>query len=271
MPAVNPGPVTVSTVNTQTPQAIPSTVVQTGPNNTLVLCQVAIPLIKPSSGTLTAAGALSAIVALPGTYSPGCWMYFPANAVATVSPAGTYWVVMSSTTAGTVYQNLLVGIPTILPPAVWIPCTSASSYTQVVTSDTVMSVPVPGTMGPNGFLDVYCNASNDLAAGTKNGACNLGGAMSMATFSQTTVNAYTPSWRRIANRGVTNVQVAGSGVGIVAAAGVPVLGNLDTTAAFNLTFQLQLATAATNRSRRSWNRCWPVTSTRCRASARRRT
>lgn len=212
------------------------------------LLKTSIPVILPSSGTLSAAGALSAIQALQQTFTNGCWMYFPAATTDPGDPAGVYFVIMSSTTAGTVYRNRLVsGAPFYPAASALIPCTNAASYTQGTSVVTVLTIPIPANaMGPNGIVEVYTVVGNDLNAGTKTGLINFGGGISMATSSQTTVNSATPSWRKIANRGVTGGQAGMSGTGLVAAVGNVAVGTLNTTAAINLLFQLQIATAASN-------------------------
>jgi hypothetical protein len=243
MPVVNPN-ATNALAATSTPEAVIGFVPLSQPQ---ILAQSAIPLIRVSSGTLSAAGALSGIVALGQTY-PNCWLSLPAAATDPSDPAGVYFAKMSSTTAGTVFRNRLVsGAPFIPTAAALISCTNASSYTATVTLDTVVTIPIPAnSMGPNGAIEVYTLAENDLAAGTKNGATNFGGGLSVATFSQTTTNIATPSFRIFFNKGVTNSQVAMSGTGLAAAAGAAAVGTLDTTTTINLTLQLQAANAGTN-------------------------
>ena len=94
------------------------------------------PMILQSSGTVGANGALSNITALPETYSGGAYLHFPAGRLFAGSTAGLYWTVMTSTTAGTVFNNRYIsGEP--LPPPSLTPIVSSSmgAYTQVTGVD----------------------------------------------------------------------------------------------------------------------------------------
>ncbi len=100
-----------------------------------------IPIGLPSSGSIGNNGALTGIAALPKTYNaPGIFLYFPANAIVAGTAAGFYWTVMSSTTAGTIYNNVgsisnLV-VPTTLTPFV---TTGPGAYTQTTAEVSVIS------------------------------------------------------------------------------------------------------------------------------------
>lgn len=211
-----------------------------------ILAQSGIPIIMPSSGTIGNNGALSGITALATTYSNGCWMYFPAGAIFAGSVAAVYWVVMSSTTAGTIYQNTIpTGQPTAPSAANLLPwvTTGPGAYTQTTGSFvSVLTVPVPGaSIGPYGRLRAFFIFSNNNSAGAKTGQYNFGGT-GIAGASNTT-NLSAPSEHQIYNRGVTNSQVCQPGGGYAAAAAGPVLFTQDTTQAVNMSFQTQLATA----------------------------
>jgi hypothetical protein len=212
-------------------------------NPTRLIAQSGIPLILPSSGTLSAVGALSGITALAATY-PNCWMFFPANAIATTSAAGMYFVQMSSTTAGTVFQNTFTsGSPTIPAASALIPCTTASNYTTLTaTNESVVTIPIPAnSMGANGRIALRFGATNNNSAGAKQANVLWAGA-SLGGTSNTT-NLFSPMGKYVINRGVTNSQFSDSGGGYAAAAGAPVLSSQDTTAAVNLALALNLATA----------------------------
>src|ERR1700693_852831 len=74
------------------------------PSPVIPVIQNAIPMILPSSGTIGNNGALSALTALPTIYA-NAYLYFPAGAIVAGSLAGLYYCIMSSTTAGTIYNN----------------------------------------------------------------------------------------------------------------------------------------------------------------------
>src|ERR1043165_8686523 len=74
-----------------------------------------IPFIKASSGTMGNNCAISAMTALPRTFSGGAYLWLPAGAIAAGVPAAAswYWFVASSTTAGTCYNSTYTsGTPT---------------------------------------------------------------------------------------------------------------------------------------------------------------
>ena len=108
----------------QTVSAFPNQSAQTGETGLIpengqrnTLCQTGIPLILVSSGNIGNNGALTAITTLPATYSQGCYMWFKTNSISAATPAGWYYVVMTSGTAGTIYNNTYTsGVP--LQPAV---------------------------------------------------------------------------------------------------------------------------------------------------------
>lgn len=212
-----------------------------------VLAQSGIPLILPSSGTLSASGALSGITALAGTY-PNCWMFFPANAIATVSPAGMYFVQMSSTTAGTAFQNILTAAGTALVPFVpaasaLIPCTTASSYTTGTGANVAACIITlsGGSMGAKGRVRLTGSFSNNNSAGAKIG--QLGFGATTVGGANNTTNIVQPVMHDVFNRGVTNAQQTIAGSGYVASATALTLGANDTTGDLSLQFFLQVAVA----------------------------
>jgi hypothetical protein len=171
-------------------------------------------------------------------------MWFPVNAIATVSPAGMYFVSMTSATAGTVYQNTLQsGVPFIPAQSALIPCTTASSYTTVTAVlNQVLTIPIPGnSMGPSGRVRFTGIAANNNSAGAKTAQFTFGGG-AIAGIANTT-NQSAISQHDVINNGVTNSQVCIGGSGFVAAAPLPPRPLIDTTQTFNIGFTLQLATA----------------------------
>lgn len=208
-----------------------------------ILGQSGIPMLMPSSGTFTAAGALSGLTAFDQTYA-NCYLFFPANAIATVSAAGFYFAQMSSTTAGTVFNNVYTsGTPTV--PAVLIACTTASSYTQTTAAlVNAITVTVPAnSLGVNGSIRVSAMFQNNNSAGTKTYAVKWGGSNTLSTSAST--NQSTNFIREWFNRGVTGTQVtAGTGVtGPGATANPTAVKSSDTTTAIDINIQVQLGTA----------------------------
>ena len=119
--------------------------------------QSAIPVGIPSSGSVAANGALTTLTTpFLETYSDGVWLFFPANAVYAGSQAGSYWVVMTTTSAGTIYDNKLVLPGSDHPPATPTPIVAAGPGAYVQSTNILITqrgATVPGgTLGANGVL-----------------------------------------------------------------------------------------------------------------------
>ena len=228
------------------------------------LAQWAIPIIYPSSGTIGSNGALTLTTALPETYSAatsgGCWMFFPAGAVYSGSTADVYYVIMSSTTAGGVYNvKLGYGVAPYVPSAPAAVSGTGTSYTQL-TSDSyaMLAVPIlPGSLGPNGILQfsvdyqVNNNANLKLPAiflsPTINTNRTLGAALQLtgANAANTVTLALTRKLRARAGQ-ASLIQLANTsaygGPGIIGNSPV-VSAAYDMAAAQTLTFSNYMATA----------------------------
>lgn len=99
-------------------------------------------------------GALSAIATLTAVY-PNCYLYFPAGKAFSGSAAGWYYAVMSSGTAGTVYNNTYTtGTPTIPASPTAIADAGPGAYTQTSGSGIdAYKLVIPGnTLGINDRL-----------------------------------------------------------------------------------------------------------------------
>lgn len=122
----------------------------------IILMQGGLTVGIPSSGSIGNNGALSGIAALDATYSGGIYLYFPANAIFAGSAAGLYYCVMSSTTAGTIYNNTYTGgVPTAPASPTPFASTGPGAYTQTTGEITLSTQTVPGgIMGINGALRV---------------------------------------------------------------------------------------------------------------------
>lgn len=204
-------------------------------------------MILPSSGTIGNNGALSAITALPQTYSGGCYMYFPVNAIAAGVAAGLYYVVMSSTTAGTIYNNTYtIGnatIPTTLVPFV---TTGSGAYTQSTAAQMLLTIPVPGgAMGVNGLLQIETLLSNIGNTNAKTMTMTFGGT-NIQSVAQATAANVGSEWRTVVqNRGAQNVQVFGppGNVGFGVTATPNSVAAIDTSATQNIVVSGTLAVA----------------------------
>lgn len=192
----------------------------------------AVPTGIPSSGVVDANGALTVSTAFLETYSDGCWLYFPANAVYAGSLAGLYWVVMSSTTAGTIYDNLLTlpgsgSAPTSLTPIV---AAGGGAYTQTLAEITVAAGTVPGgAMGGSGVLQITSLFRHNSSSGSKSWNANFGGTnFAIRSSTTTTLSNRVCS---VYNRGSTSRQVSTRWVGPDTTVTTdPTFGTVDTTA-----------------------------------------
>lgn len=208
-----------------------------------ILNQSGLPMILPSSGTIGNNGALSALTALPTIYA-SCYMYFPANAIAAGVAAGMYYVVMSSTTAGTIYNNLYItGAPVIPVNPTPFVTTGPGAYTQTTgVPITLQTDPIlGGIMGVNGQLFIYPVWSHNNNANSKIEALLLGG---------TTVTSWTQGATaqasycvRMSNRQSYAKQVVVPNAAFGASATALTYLTKDTTANLDLTRTAQLAVA----------------------------
>ncbi len=223
---------------------------QCGLPNTLQTLNASVPSGIAPTGTMGANGAVTLGTALSLTYgpssaSPGIWLNFPAGAVASGSAAGSYWTVMTSTTLGTVFNNLYTspGLPT--PPANPIAVVDAGpgAYTGVTSLQVLLGLTIPaGALGPNGVLRVTVKWNYANSAGTKLIAVLFGGS-----------NLYSPSRTTslsegqmftLQNRGSQSIQLGQSGALLSQAAATshPVFA-INTALAQNLIFQSTQNTA----------------------------
>ncbi len=212
---------------------------------TLMIAQSAVPAGLPSSGTIGNNGALSGITALTVTY-PGIWLYFPAGAVYAGSVAGFYWTVMSSTTAGTIYDTRLSGTEAPYIPASPTPIVAAGpgAYTQTVGSPiTICTHTIPGgAMGINGSLTCIPIARNNNSAGTKQFLITSAGNNILGQI-QTTNVAFRQYVEAI-NRGVANVQARTNWGGFLTTTDFMTTNlAINTAVDWPVTHQLQIAVA----------------------------
>lgn len=214
------------------------------------LCSSGAPVIIPSNGTIATNGTVTLVTALPTTYSGGAWVYFPATAFAGTGVAGLYWTVMSSTTVGVVYQNIVLqtenfepNVPSVLLGAV---TGSNTSYTQTINSDFyIFRGTVPGgLMGKFGQVSYKVLFATNATANSKPVKINFNStAIHTSSLSS---NAAVIIDKETTCRGTPYQQVsnplAALGHGAIAS-GSPLYLSVDTTADFDITVTGQLSTA----------------------------
>lgn len=195
------------------------------------------------SGTIGANGALTLGTALPKTYSPGLYLYFPAGAAFSGSPAGSYWCVMSSTTVGTVFNNLQGALP--LAPSTLVPIVDAGPGAYVGAGAglrTVGSITIPGgSMGPAGHIIV----NNEFAWGSSatNKVCFLlFGGSTLLTNVRTVTGSHDSFTSRVRNTGTENRNsFYGVSEAATASSTIEQSFTIDTSQDQLLTIQLQAA------------------------------
>jgi hypothetical protein len=213
----------------------------------LSVAQNGIPFIYLSSATIGNNGALSAVTTLPATYTKA-YVYCPVGAIFTASPAGWYYAVMSSATAGTIYQEMYTsGVPTIpATPTAWVK-TGPGAFTQTTAGDIVVaSIPLAaGVIAVNGKAVVTADWWTTVNANAKTANVKFGTTV-MHDFTLTSL-AVAQSRVSIKNRGVANSQVnsrASLSIGGTSATGAAKYTAVDTSAAqtVNITINSGVAT-----------------------------
>lgn len=125
----------------------------------------------PASGSVGSNGALTLTTAHEIVY-PIVWLYFPTGAVYAGSVAGFYFVVMSSTSVGVIYNNIYIpgtNLPMNIPSAPTpIVAAGPGGYTQSTAEITLHSWVIPGgLLGKNGIHSFNLNSHHYNSAGSK--------------------------------------------------------------------------------------------------------
>lgn len=215
-------------------------------NSSVSLLSAGIPTIIPSSGSIGDNGALSGIVAMPATF-PSCFMYFPASAIVAGSAAGLYYVVMSSTTAGTIYNDTYTsGVPTAPTSPTAFVTTGPGAYTQTVGSDiTLISFTVPGgAIGVGSQLNVTAMVNYPSNAGAKVFSSKYGGSNIRAVSSTTAQSYFYNHW--LVNVAAALQGVFAGDVAVASSATAQTYLTVDSTANQTLTLTGRPIVAATD-------------------------
>ena len=212
-----------------------------------------IPIIGLSSGSVSAAGAISAITALPLAY-PHAFCYFPANILATVKAAGFYYCTFSTTTAGTAFLDSWTGTSPPTIPSSPTPVTDGKgAFTGDTTEQGVILPIAAGALGPNGMIRGFVHTANNNSAGTKTLRLRFSGASGQDYLGNSQTTNTVSAWDFVvANDGVANTKQIGRARGIVGASTAASTsdalstGAVDTTAATDFRITLQRNTATDN-------------------------
>jgi hypothetical protein len=210
----------------------------------------AVPFIGLSSGTIGNNGALSAITALPTTYTGGAWVLVPAGAIAAGIPAAPAWLwcVFSSATAGTIFNSTYTtGVPG-LGTATPFATTGPGAFVATIAETTGPLITIPGgLLGPNGTVCHQTQGSFTSSGGIKTYKVKYSGAGGTAIYTVATATGTTiANIGYLQNRGATNLQVSGNNPTYVAETVGMAYTTADTTAATSLAWTFTRNTVTDN-------------------------
>jgi hypothetical protein len=140
-----------------------------------------IPMIGLSSGSVSAAGAISGITALPFVF-PHAYCFFPANALSAAHAAGWFYCQFTTTTAGTAFLNTYTTGPLVIPGTTTAVTAGAGAFTGDTNDEVAYNFVVPGdALGPNGQILKTSNFAYTNSAGTKTATFRYGATAAAGT------------------------------------------------------------------------------------------
>jgi hypothetical protein len=221
---------------------------QVGSVYQIKLFQANLPMVIAATGSIGNNGALTLTTALPTGFMNGSlYQWFPAGAIVTSSAAGWYYTLMTSTTAGTIYNNTYTsGLPVIPSAAALVPfvTTGPGAYTGSTSAEVALSFTLPGNiMGPNGVLEIGFVAGFNASTNNKTVTIKVGSSTIFSLVEATTgVKSYQGlvQW---GNQGATGAQVYGINGQPGTSTSAQVYTAIDTTTAQTITVNLTCATA----------------------------
>lgn len=209
-----------------------------------LIYQAAIPFVIAPTGTMGNNGAITLGTALDQTY-PNVYLYLTAGAIATSSAAGWYYAVMSSATAGIVYNTTYSsGKPYIPGTLLAFSTTGPGAYTGVTTAVTGPSATLASNaLGVYGVARIYGLFSFKGSTNNKTVALKLGSSSLFSVVQATAANIAQTVDFEVFNQGSAALQVCnGAGVDGVSTVAHQFF-TVDTTAATTIAFSGTLATA----------------------------
>lgn len=220
-----------------------------------------LPIFIAPTGTMANNGAITLGTALNTTYA-NAYVHLPAGAIAAGVPASPdfYFVQMSSSTLGTVFNNTMSanldanGVAQIPAAPVAFSTTGPGAYTGVTGAVTVLTISVAAsTLGTNGALDFDGTLAFNTSATNKLTTLAFGGSSlySANLASTATLRLYGQSRNRdsASVQSFTGYGVTSSNTVIV---GAGTYGTVNTGSSANLTVALTHATATDNAVLETW-------------------
>lgn len=165
----------------------------------VVIYSSSVPMYICPSGVVSANGALGSLSnGLPYSSAYACYLYLPAGAAFAGAAAGWYYTVMTSTTSGTIYNNLYSGSgpPLILVNPTPIVAAGPGGFTGVTAVVQGPSIVLPANLAPAGFLrstwlvSGINNANAKTVTWAINGSTLLQFSLAGSSAAQTQHNVY---------------------------------------------------------------------------------
>lgn len=213
------------------------------------LHQSGIPVGVAPSGTMAANGVVTFGTALPMTYSGGIYLYFKAGAVYSASPAAFFYVVMTNTTVGTVYNNIYSpGSSTLAIPELPTEIIAAGpgAFIGETGAITAISVTIPGgLMGVNGRVQYQLIGAHTNSAGNKTYSLHFGGQQIHSSNGTTSQTLAIPIFV-LANRGREDFQVSSNAATTGTSSAPPAATTVNTLVDVVAEIRIQHSSAATD-------------------------
>jgi hypothetical protein len=193
----------------------PAAVAITGGNLEFVWEESFVPVGIGPTGTMGNNGAVTWGTALPRAYTGGAFVWLPAGAIATSTPAAAtaLWYVGTDTTHGTFFnvaQSASLdanGAPVIPTSPAAFATTGPGAFTGLTTSQTLVSLTIPAsTISTTGYFDIEANYSFNNNANNKLVTGTFGGSNLWAANEASAGNCVASSL--VANQGSASIQVA---------------------------------------------------------------
>jgi len=204
------------------------------------LAQTAIPFIYLGTCNIGNNGALTSAPGLPATYSNGCYVLVATNGIAAGTPTAPTWYfcIMSSATAGTIYNNTYTsGTPFVYTAstATAFATTGPGSVTGLTAAQVGPNWSVAAnTLGPNGVLEIAAVFGCQGSTNSKTCAVKLGSATIFTSATTTAANVACLALLTCQNQGVTGAQVSNQTGTLGYSATAQTYSSQDTTTALTL-------------------------------------
>ena len=137
------------------------------------------------------------------------YAFFPANSIVAGQSAGLYYVQMSNTTTGTIFNNTYTtGVPLLVSSPTAFSSTGPGAFTQTLSETTLLTYTLPGNiMGSGGSIHSIHTEQQCNTAGTKTSRVKFGGTNVYAAGLGTGFLTIAHAFCDISNIGSTGKQI----------------------------------------------------------------